>query len=277
MTRKISQESSGRIRIQKHLSALGMASRREAELWIREGEVMLNGKIAELGDTIDPEVDRLVVRGRSVRPVAPPRVTLLMNKPRGFLCSNEDPHHEKTVFDLLSPVYQKMKLFIAGRLDKDSEGMLILTNDGDLAQKMTHPSAQIPKRYWVRLNKPLPPEMIPLLLRGREVEGEFLKFEKVIPPAARASADTPYEVVLYHGRKREIRRLFESFGYFVKRLQRFQIGHLPLKGLARGQSRKLTAAELRLLLRGDDSPAAARKAVKKGSSTTALSDEDTLY
>lgn len=250
MTSHLPSSGNASVRIQKHLSALGLASRREAERWIQDGLVEVNGRMAELGDTMDPSTDRLMVRGRSVPSIPPARVTLIMNKPRGILCSNEDPHHERTVFDLLPPSFQKEKLFCAGRLDKESEGLLILTNDGDLAQKMTHPASQIPKHYYVRLNRPLPPETIPLLLRGREVEGEYLKFEKVILPPSRAPAESPLEVVLYHGRKREIRRLFESFGFFVKRLQRFKIGGLKLKGLARGQARKLNNREIERLLEG---------------------------
>ena len=236
------------MRIQKYLAQLGMASRREAEQWIIDGEVTLNGEIAEIGATLDPEKDRLMVRGRTVKSVTPTKITLLMNKPKGVLCSNEDPHHESTVFDLLPPRFSKTKLFCAGRLDKDSEGMLILTNDGDLSQAMTHPAQEIPKYYRVKLNRELDPAIIPKLIEGREVEGEYLKFEKVITPPTRSADGGSYKVVLYHGRKREIRRLFQSFGYFVKKLQRFQIGNLPLKGLARGQCRKLTESEIRRLL-----------------------------
>lgn len=236
------------MRVQKYLAQLGLASRREAEQWIKDGEVTLNGEIAEIGASLDPQKDRVMVRGRTVQSVSPQKITLLMNKPKGVLCSNEDPHHESTVFNLLPPRFTKTKLFCAGRLDKDSEGMLILTNDGDLAQEMTHPAQQIPKFYRVKLNRDLDPECIPKLIRGREIEGEFLKFEKVIVPPSRQEGTGSYQVILYHGRKREIRRLFQSFGYFVKKLQRYQIGSLPLKGLAKGQCRKLTDKEIQRLL-----------------------------
>jgi 23S rRNA pseudouridine2605 synthase len=237
-------------RLQKIIADRGLASRREAEGWIEAGRVKVNGRVANLGDKADPALDEIRV-GRRVIPATPPRPTvLMMNKPKGWVCTNADPHADKTVFDLLPTDLQKKKLVCAGRLDKDSEGLLILSNDGDLVQALTHPSSGVVKRYRVKLSKPLPEDLIPKLLEGKKIEGDHLRFEKVIPaPASRADAAQHCEVHLHHGKKREIRRLFEAFGIYVKKLRRIQIGGLVLKRLGPGMFKELNEREIRLLFK----------------------------
>ena len=154
------------MRIQKYISQCGICSRREAETKILEGLVTVNGKPAEIGQDVNPETDRVWVDGRVARGAVKEKVVLAMNKPKGYLCSNSDPFEAQTVFDLLPEPYSKMKLFCCGRLDKGSRGLLILTNDGDLANKITHPSGGIIKRYRVLLNRDLDEKIIPALLRG---------------------------------------------------------------------------------------------------------------
>ena len=237
------------IRIQKFLSEQGVCSRREADAAILAGEVRLNGKIAQPGDKLDPAQDALFFRNRRILARHEPALTLVMNKPRGFLCSHDDPHHDRTVFDLLPTRLRQKRLFIAGRLDKESEGLLILTSDGDLAHRLTHPSQSVTKRYRVRLNRRFDPADIQALLAGRTIEGEFLRADRVIPETSRKSDGTRLEVHLGHGRKREIRRLLEASGYFVKRLRRFQIGSFVLRNLSPGSSRELAAHEIELLFR----------------------------
>lgn len=236
------------VRLQKYLADRGLCSRRQADRMIADAEVMVNGKTAVLGQKVIPGVDQVTIPGQHVPEQLLPRVTVALNKPRGFLSSNHDPHHDRTVFDLLPPSFQRLRLFCAGRLDKESEGLLILTNDGELAHKITHPSSGIIKRYQVELHKPLKAEIIPRLLKGMEVEGEWLQASKVIPAERGPDAGRRVEVHLQQGKKREIRRLFEAHGYFVERLKRFQIGNFTLRGLAPGAAKELNSKEIHLLL-----------------------------
>lgn len=237
------------VRIQKYLAERGICSRREAERLIVEGDVLVNGKEATLGQKIVPGKDRIVVSGRGV-PVQRGRVvTLALNKPTGVVCSNFDPHNARTVFDFVPAPFNKERLFCAGRLDKDSEGLLIITSDGELAQKLTHPSYRVVKRYQVTLTRPFNPVHIPLMLKGVEDEGEFLKAEKVFRMQGVSDADRRVEVHMEHGKKREVRRLFERMGYFVERLVRTQIGGLTLRGIGAGRVKLLSSREINLLFR----------------------------
>ena len=139
------------IRLQKFIADSGMCSRRAAEVAIGHGEVWVNGKKAVLGQKITPGVDKVTMSGKPVRSVAQPRITLAMNKPRGLICSNDDPLHPETIFSVLPRELSKYRFFCAGRLDMDSEGLVILTTDGDLAHRLMHPSNVVVKRYYVEL------------------------------------------------------------------------------------------------------------------------------
>lgn len=221
-------------RIQKIIANAGVCSRREAERLIEDGKVRVNGKIAELGWKATTQ-DAIFVNNKPLRGKPEASLTLLMNKPKGVLCTNSDPHGGRTVFELLPPDLQRQRLFCAGRLDKDSEGLLVLTNDGDLAHRITHPSTQVVKRYRVVLHRDFNKADIPKLLNGTEYEGDFLKAEKVIPaPVAGEGHLRRLEVHLHHGKKREVRRLFEANRYFVKKLVRVQIGRCVLKNIPKG-------------------------------------------
>ena len=170
---------------------------------------------------------------------------MAMNKPKGCICSNGDPFNAPTVFDILPEPFSSMKLFCCGRLDKNSRGLLILTNDGDLANRITHPSGGVVKRYRVLLNRPLDSKVIPALLRGVVCDGEKLRALKVIPdPSGLPDSPMRAEVWLEQGRKREIRRMFEAVGYFVKDLKRFQIGGLVLKRIPEGSVKILGKADI---------------------------------
>lgn len=221
-------------RIQKIIANAGLCSRREAERYIEEGAVRINGKTAQLGDK-GRTTDAIFVNNKPLRTQKETPITALMNKPKGVLCTNSDPHGGQTVFDLLPLDLQRQRLFCAGRLDKDSEGLLVLTNDGDLAHRLTHPSTEVTKRYRVVLHRDFNKEDIPKLLAGVDYEGDFLKAEKVIPaPAVGEGHERRLEVHLHHGKKREIRRLFEVHKYFVKKLVRIQIGSQKLKSIPKG-------------------------------------------
>ena len=203
------------MRIQKYISQCGVCSRREAERKILEGDVEVNGVPAEIGQDVNPEADKVSVDGALVRGIVEDKVVLAMNKPKGYICSNGDPFKAQTVFDLLPEPFASMKLFCCGRLDKNSQGLLLLTNDGDLANKIVL------------------------------CDGEKLKASKIIPDSSNLS-DSPrrVEVWLNQGRKREIRRMFEAMGYFVKELKRYQIGGLVLKRIPEGAVKILGKADI---------------------------------
>lgn len=245
------KETAEAIRIQKYLADCELGSRREAEQWIRDGEVVVNGKVAELGQKIIPGKDFLKLRGKPVLPRQQAKpLTLVLNKPKGYLSSNADPFHAQTIFDLLPKDYRKIKLFCAGRLDKDSEGLMVLTNDGELAHRITHPTQEIIKRYRITLNKPFDASKIPAMLEGVVREGERLFARKIIPaPAVGVDHEKRLEIHLAQGRKREVRRLMEAFGYRVKKLKRFQIGKFVLKGIPEGGIKVLNDNDLKLLFK----------------------------
>ncbi|MBO7521487.1 MAG: rRNA pseudouridine synthase [Opitutales bacterium] len=234
------------MRIQKYLSQCGVCSRREAEKRILEGRVSLNGAPAQIGADVNPETDRVVVDGKALKGAVEDKVVLAMNKPKGYLCTNEDQFGGKTVFELLREPYSQMKLFCVGRLDKNSEGLLILTNDGDLANRIIHPSNGVIKRYRVLLNRDFDKSLIPVLLDGVMREGEKLRAERIstLPDKDIPLYSRRLEVWLSQGRKREIRRMFEAVGYFVKELVRTQIGRYELRRIAEGSYKKLQQKDI---------------------------------
>lgn len=234
-------------RIQKIIANAGLCSRREAERMIEDGLVRVNGKVVKLGDKANPN-DDIFVNKKPLTKAQERPITLLMNKPKGFLCTNSDPHADRTVFELLPPDLQRQRLFCAGRLDKDSEGLLVITNDGELANRITHPRTEVTKRYRVVLHRDFDKADIPKLIKGVEYEGDFLKAERVLPaPAVGEGHQRRLEVHLHHGKKREIRRLFEVHRYFVKKLVRIQIGSLVLKNIPKGGIKVLGKKEVERL------------------------------
>ena len=234
-------------RIQKLIAKSGLCSRREAEQEIKNGHVRVNGKIAQIGDKATTG-DAIFVSNKPILWKENRSITLIMNKPKGVHCTNSDPHAERTVFDILPPEFQDHRLFCAGRLDKDSEGLLVLTNDGDLAHRLTHPSTVIIKRYRVVLHRDFKKEDIPKLLAGTKYEGDFLKAEKIIPaPPEGEGHKRRLEVHLHHGKKREVRRLFEANRYYIKKLVRVQIGGIVLKNIPRYGIRILTKKDIKRL------------------------------
>ena len=234
-------------RIQKLIAKSGYCSRREAERLISDGCVRVNGKVSELGEKACPSAD-IFVNNKPIRVKKERVVTLVMNKPKGYLCTNSDPFADRTVFDLLPADLQRQRMFCAGRLDKDSEGLLVITNNGELAHRVSHPSTCITKRYRVVLNRDFDKSDIQKLLKGVDYEGDFLKAEKVIPlPTLGEGGARRLEVHLHHGKKREIRRLFEANRYYVKKLVRVQIGGIILKNIPKGGIKILGKKEIDLL------------------------------
>ncbi len=245
------------LRLQKFIADSGVCSRRAAEVLIAQGEVWVNGSVATLGQKISPGVDKVTVSGKPVRTVAQPLITVAVHKPRGLVCSNDDPHHAATVFELLPREFSKFRFFCAGRLDLDSEGLVILTTDGDLAHRLMHPSTVVVKRYHVVLKSAFPSSRLGQLIRGVALEGEHLKVERAALINASASQSaTDLDVHMHHGKKREIRLLFTTLGFDVKRLRRYQIGSFQLKGIPLRAGKVLSTKEIESLFHSPHTPRA---------------------
>jgi pseudouridine synthase len=230
-------------RLQKLIAAAGLASRREAETWIREGRVQVNGRVVrELGTRADPERDTIRVDGRRLgRPERP--VALLLNKPRGYLSTCSDPGKRPTVLDLVRGV--RARLYPVGRLDFQSEGLLILTNDGELALAVTHPRNRCRKVYRVKVRGNPADETL-----ARAARGVVLQGRKTLPAEVRrirSENNTWLEITLSEGRKNQIREVFLRLGHPVLKLKRIAIGGIGDRGLAPGTWRELTPEEIRRL------------------------------
>lgn len=245
------------VRIQKFIADSGRCSRRAAEILIAQNEVWVNGAPATLGQKITPGVDKVTVSGKPIQVAPQRRVTVVVHKPRGLVCSNDDPHHEGTVFDLLPRELAKLRFFCAGRLDLESEGLVVLTTDGDLANRLMHPSNVVVKRYHVVLKQPFPASRLRALVKGVVVEGELLKVERAALVNAEAGeSSVSLDVHMHHGKKREIRQLFSTLGYDVHRLRRYQIGSVQLKGLPLGAGKVLSTKQIESLFLSPPTPRA---------------------
>lgn len=235
-----------KIRIQKYFSDCGVASRRAAEAAILSGEVTVNGRVAELGDKIDPERDVVLYLGKPVRARTKEYTYLMLNKPRGYLTSVTDPRGRKCVTDLLSGVH--VRVYPVGRLDLISEGLLLFTDDGDLANKLTHPRHSVPKSYRVKVAGEVTDEQMKILRSPIELDGKpILPVDVTVHHTDETG--TVLRMDLYEGRNRQIRRMCEAAGLTVKRLNRVSIGNLKLNGLAVGRWRYLTDDEVEYLKR----------------------------
>ena len=241
------------VRIQKIIASSGLASRREAEEWIREGRVRVNGRLAVLGDRADPESDSIKVDERRVRPATGPRIYILLNKPKGFVTTVSDPEGRDTVLELL-PGRLRRTVKPVGRLDVQTEGLLLLTDDGDLARLVTHPSTGCPKEYLVKVSGEPAPAGLEKLRRGVFLEGERTRpcdIERVsgTPRRDAGEGNTWLRVTLREGRSRQIRRMFASIGHPVSKLKRVAIGPIRDTALRPGHSRPLRPEEVAALKR----------------------------
>jgi 23S rRNA pseudouridine2605 synthase len=241
------------MRINRFLAASGLGSRRSCEELILAGRVTVNGQICQNLATEVSEEDFVKVGSKRVRPEK--HFYVLLHKPRGYLCTASDTHDRRTIFDLLPAHWPR--LFHVGRLDRDSEGLLILTNDGDLGLKLTHPRFKIEKEYEVLLDRPYDAAAdTPRLLRGVNIEGGRAKVAVV-----RQLSPVLLRIVLRQGMKRQIRLMLYKVGYEVKRLIRTRIGGLRLTELRAGEWRALTDAEVKGLL--SERPAASKETGKE--------------
>ena len=240
------------MRLQKFISRAGIASRRAAEGLMAQGRVKVNGKrVVSPGMSVNPRTDRVEVDGRVVR--LETFRWLLLNKPAGTLCTRSDPGGRPTVYSLLPD--EARSLNYVGRLDMDTEGLLVLTNDGDAVHGLLHPSSEVPRRYRARLAKVPDGAMLRRLEGGVELEDGPARPERVQLVRALAGGGCEVELTLREGRKREVRRLFEVIGFPVTGLERIAFGPLRLGGLARGKWRELTDAEIGELRRAAGLPA----------------------
>jgi len=228
------------MRLNRFLAAAGIGSRRHCDELIAAGQVTINGKTCTDFSAQPDGRDHVKVNGKLVQ-VAPP-LTVMLHKPAGFVSTRRDPHVRNTVFDLLPAKFSR--LFNIGRLDAQTEGLLLLTNDGDLAQSLTHPRYKIEKEYEVTLDRPWNPELASKLLRGIFLDGERAKVARL-----HSMSPVRLRVVLRQGINRQIRRMFEAVGYRVKELIRVRIANLRLGDLPRGHWRPLTKHELKSLER----------------------------
>ena len=230
-------------RLQKYLSACGVVSRRKAEELIAAGSVKVNGRTAQIGDKIDPRRDTVTVLGQRVRQTERP-VYLLLYKPRGVLTTMSDDRGRKCVPELLRDVPERV--YPIGRLDKDSEGLLLLTNDGEFANLMMHPSHHIPKTYRVTVRPSISDAQIARMTEGMEIDGRMTAPTEV-RVLDRAENRVVLEVVLHEGRNRQIRKMCDALGLEVARLKRTAMGSVKLGMLRQGEYRELTQEEVQKL------------------------------
>lgn len=246
-----------RERLQKLIASSGLASRRGGEAMIRAGRVVVDGRPAILGESVDPELQRVIVDGKPLPVQREPRSYWLLNKPAGVVSTVQDPHAEKTVIDLMPVDARIARIYPVGRLDEDSEGLLLLTDDGDWAQLLLHPRYGVEREYAVGLARALNRGQKETLLAGIQLEEGTARvdhIDEMTPAQVRKLADllAPphpelrwYRVTLAQGWKRQIRRMFEVVGQPVRRLVRVRVGTLKMTDLRAGQSRRLTSDEVR--------------------------------
>lgn len=231
------------MRINKFLAESGVASRRASDEMIKDGVVKINGRIAKLGDEVEMG-DSVSVNGKLINTVKKYDY-YMMNKPKGYVCTVKDDKGRKTVMDLL-PNNSK-RIFPVGRLDYDSEGLLILTNDGDLTFKLTHPKNEVPKTYLVKTEKPVSDEDLGKLRSGVIIDG--VKTKKCnIRLIETLKTGSKLHITITEGRNRQVRKMFEAVGNHVDFLKRIKIGDLTLSGLNRGEIRSLSQREIDYLL-----------------------------
>ena len=239
-------------RLHKFLARCGVASRREAESLILQGRVTVNGQvIQELGTKIEPGKDRIEVDGIPVKPQ--PYIYIALNKPKGVVTTVEDREGRPTVMDLLKGF--KTRVYPVGRLDMESEGLLLLTNDGELAFRLMHPRYHVEKRYLVKVRGTPTEKKLDKLRKGIRLEDEKRKglYRKTAPARIKViksrGKETELEVILREGRKRQIRRMFQAIGHPVVSLVRVAVGNITLEGLPKGKYRHLTPQEVAELKR----------------------------
>ncbi len=235
-------------RLQKLIARSGLCSRRDADQLVSEGRVMVNGAVAALGDKADPVTDHIKVDGKRLKPAEPNRYVLLY-KPRAVMTTCDDPEERTTVIDLVRPIV-KERVFPIGRLDFQSEGLLLLTNDGELAAKVTHPRYGVVREYMVKVRGDLDEAQVKQLRAGVSIEDHHVKpLSAVRVRKSTGGTSTWWRIEVTEGRTHEVRQLFFRAGHLVQRLRRSAIGPLRDSSLRAGDFRMLTEDEVVALRR----------------------------
>ena len=233
-------------RLQQLISSAGLASRRAAEELIKQGRVKVNGETASLGMSADPELDDIRVNGKRLR-ISGTRVYIMLNKPRGYVTTLSDEKGRKTVAELVKGAGRR--LYPVGRLDLNSEGLLIMTDDGEAANALMHPSHEVGKTYRVTVSGREPEAAVRELEALREVEGEPIRPAQVSFAGETGEGKYMLDVTIHEGRNRQVRKMCAAAGLEVRRLVRIAEGELSLGGLQTGKWRHLTSEELDWLLK----------------------------
>lgn len=233
----------------KALTMSGIGSRRRLADAIKQSRVDVNGEVvADFRYPVNTEKDHVAIDGRPIKLSVEQPVYVMLNKPKGVISTARDERGRRTIIDILPQKYRNLRLYPVGRLDKDSTGLLLLTNDGELTHKLTHPSFENEKEYLVRVSTRLQPSEKQRLERGVELEDG-----RTHPAIVREVPSLPqfsYSVTTHEGRKRQVRRMFDSIGHHVLSLKRIRMGNLTLGDLGEGTSRELTVGEVRALRQG---------------------------
>lgn len=234
-----------KIRLQKYLSEHAVASRRKSEELILHGRIKINGRTAHIGDKVDSRRDIVTLDGRKIKK-SPDKVYIMLNKPRGYTTTMSDELGRKCVADLVEGA--KERLYPVGRLDKDSEGLIIMTNDGEFANRVMHPSGSIYKTYRVTVVPPVSDEQINKLIGGVDIDGR-ITHKAYVDIIAEEAERVVLKIAICEGRNRQIRKMCEAVGLTVKRLKRTAVGGLRLGMLEPGRWRSLDESELRLIFK----------------------------
>lgn len=234
----------GKVRLQKYLAECGVASRRKSEELIEQGKVKVNGYVASIGDKINPKRDTVTVSGKKIVKQKS-HTYIMLHKPRGFITTMSDEMDRKCVAQLIKDV--PGRVYPVGRLDRDSEGMLLFTNDGEFANAMTHPTRHVPKTYRVTVRPSITEEQITKLTTGVIIEDRMTAPAEV-RVVTKEEGRVVLEIILYEGRNRQIRKMCEEVGLEVARLKRTAIGSIKLGMLKQGDYRELTEDEVRKLM-----------------------------
>lgn len=236
------------IRLQKYFTDCGVMSRRAAEEQIRLGNVKVNGRIAEIGESIEPERDTVEYMGRIIVPECDERICIMLNKPRGYVTTMSDERGRKSVSMLTEDL--PVRVYPIGRLDMDSDGLLLMTNDGELAQRLTHPKHEIPKIYHVTVKGTVSPEQLSALGSEMTLDGY-----KILPVKtsvlSKSATSTVLEMTLFEGRNRQIRKMCDTQSLKITRLCRVSIGRISLGSLPQGKWRRLSKSEVEYLRGGN--------------------------
>lgn len=249
------------VRLQKYMSECGICSRRKAEEMIADGKVKVNGRVASIGDKIMPRKDKVTVSGQLIKYDGSDRRYIMLHKPRGFVTTMDDELDRKCITMLTEDV--GTRVYPVGRLDKQSEGLILLTNDGQFANMMTHPKCHVPKTYRVTVRPPMSDEQMLKLMEGVTLDDGYVTAPAEVTVAVNEDNRIVLMMTIYEGKNRQIRRMCEAVGLELIRLKRTAIGELRLGMLPQGKWRDLTDLEVRSLYSFAKRETAAPKSTKK--------------